>query len=102
MNALSPITPSAFDAQGTARALVSEIGYRKAADLLVALVEEIDNDLVGLRAGEDMAEGSSFYASALDAADAYRSYLHDDVFVPTGNREDWEGVRSFASLGLVK
>jgi hypothetical protein len=99
---LSPITPSAFDAKALASALVSDLGYRKAADLLVALVEQIDNDLVGLRAGEDMAEGSSFYSSALDAADAYRSYLHDDVFVPTGNREDWEPRLSFAQLGLVK
>jgi len=86
-----------------ARALVAELGYRRAADLLVELVSAIDNDIAGLVVGDgwdtDMAEGSLAYQDVFDAADAYRAYLHDDVhvrYVPGLVPEPL----SFAQLGL--
>lgn len=64
-----------------ARAIVTKLGHRRAAELLLALVEAIDASLSGLVAGEDMAEGSIYFDRAFDACDDYRAYVCDDVHV---------------------
>lgn len=68
-----------------AQRLLAEHGYRRATDILCALVEAIDNDLCGLVVGDgqdvDLAEGSNEYAAAFDAVDTYRAYVQDDVHV---------------------
>lgn len=70
-----------FNATEIAKSIVAEHGYKRAADVLFALIEEIDNDLVHLVAGDEneTAEGSIEYGNALYAVEDYLAYVQEDV-----------------------
>ena len=90
---LSPILPA--DPKHMAKSIVRSHRLAFCAELLVALVEEIDCELQNgwLTQDRDIAEGSLEASAALDAVDEFRSYIetlsHSDGSSFVGTYAEW-------------